>query len=244
MDAILLLLVGPACGAVMWAVTNVLVRRQDMRREARELEEFNEQCRRHVVLMSGIADEIQRLHDMVDGTVYFGREEMACRDAIEAEPDDDAPRLIYADWLEENGQDREGMILRLQVELRQLWRGESRQLAERAGPAVLLDYLDRIHREGVSLVLWLDGQETETVCRCERCTRARLFYELHWSEWYLPAGVRLDWLPHHKLSMSESHASGRVVTVTRDDLFVDRLGRLMTLPQGWDLHPLLPRRNF
>ena len=36
--------------------------------------------------------------------------------AILAAPDDDTPRLIYADWLEERG-DLRGEFIRLQVEL-------------------------------------------------------------------------------------------------------------------------------
>src|SRR5207249_6247262 len=40
-------------------------------------------------------------------------------DAIRAAPDDDGPRLIYADWLEERGDPR-GEFIRLQVELARL----------------------------------------------------------------------------------------------------------------------------
>jgi uncharacterized protein (TIGR02996 family) len=36
--------------------------------------------------------------------------------AIESEPDDDAPRLIYADWLEENGDEDRSRFIRLQCE--------------------------------------------------------------------------------------------------------------------------------
>ena len=36
---------------------------------------------------------------------------------IIAHPDDDAPRLIYADWLEENGQPERGEFIRLQIKL-------------------------------------------------------------------------------------------------------------------------------
>src|SRR5438045_918727 len=32
-------------------------------------------------------------------------------------PDDDAPRLVYADWLEENGQEDRGEFIRLEVRL-------------------------------------------------------------------------------------------------------------------------------
>jgi uncharacterized protein (TIGR02996 family) len=37
--------------------------------------------------------------------------------AVIAEPDDDSPRLIYADWLEENGQEERAEFIRVQVAL-------------------------------------------------------------------------------------------------------------------------------
>jgi uncharacterized protein (TIGR02996 family) len=37
--------------------------------------------------------------------------------AVIAEPEDDAPRLIYADWLEENGQEARAEFIRVQIEL-------------------------------------------------------------------------------------------------------------------------------
>jgi uncharacterized protein (TIGR02996 family) len=37
--------------------------------------------------------------------------------AIWAEPDDDGPRLVYADWLEENGQPQRAEFIRVQCEL-------------------------------------------------------------------------------------------------------------------------------
>ena len=36
---------------------------------------------------------------------------------ILADPDDDAPRLIYADWLDENGDSDRAEFIRLQVRL-------------------------------------------------------------------------------------------------------------------------------
>jgi uncharacterized protein (TIGR02996 family) len=38
-------------------------------------------------------------------------------DAIRAAPDDDAPRLVYADWLEENGPPERAEFIRIQCEL-------------------------------------------------------------------------------------------------------------------------------
>lgn len=41
-------------------------------------------------------------------------DELALRGAIAAEPDDDTPRLVYADWLQENGQPERAEFIRLQ----------------------------------------------------------------------------------------------------------------------------------
>ena len=46
--------------------------------------------------------------------------ESALLAAIEAEPDNDLPRLIYADWLEEHGQAERAEFIRLQCELAQM----------------------------------------------------------------------------------------------------------------------------
>jgi len=41
----------------------------------------------------------------------------ALLDAIRAAPDDDAPRLVYADWLDEHGQPERAEFIRVQCEL-------------------------------------------------------------------------------------------------------------------------------
>jgi uncharacterized protein (TIGR02996 family) len=41
-----------------------------------------------------------------------GEEELPLLLAIEAEPDDEAPRLIYSDWLEEQGRDQEAEAMK------------------------------------------------------------------------------------------------------------------------------------
>ena len=50
--------------------------------------------------------------------------------AIIAQPDDDAPRLVYADWLEENGSTARAEFIRIQCEMakRELWEEEFSQL--------------------------------------------------------------------------------------------------------------------
>jgi uncharacterized protein (TIGR02996 family) len=47
-------------------------------------------------------------------------------DAIAAQPDDDAVRVVYADWLEENGQSERAEFVRVQVELAGLPVGDER----------------------------------------------------------------------------------------------------------------------
>ena len=41
----------------------------------------------------------------------------ALYDAILAHPDDDTPRLVFADWLQENGNERYATFIRKQIEL-------------------------------------------------------------------------------------------------------------------------------
>jgi uncharacterized protein (TIGR02996 family) len=47
--------------------------------------------------------------------------------AIAAEPDADAPRLVFADWLEEHGEAERAELIRLQVERARLEEGDARQ---------------------------------------------------------------------------------------------------------------------
>ncbi|QJW96802.1 TIGR02996 domain-containing protein [Frigoriglobus tundricola] len=63
-------------------------------------------------------------------------DEAALLRTIYAEPDDDAPRLVYADWLDENGQPERAEFLRVQIELANrddYTSDEYRKLDERAG---------------------------------------------------------------------------------------------------------------
>src|SRR4051794_32323007 len=55
--------------------------------------------------------------------------EEAFLSAIRANPDDDGVRLIYADWLEENGQPQRGEFLRVQIELARLAEDDPRREA-------------------------------------------------------------------------------------------------------------------
>jgi uncharacterized protein (TIGR02996 family) len=67
---------------------------------------------------------------------------MTCDEAflesILEEPDDDAPRLIYADWLDEHGEGERAEFIRVQVELSRLGNRDSRLPALRQREAELL----------------------------------------------------------------------------------------------------------
>jgi uncharacterized protein (TIGR02996 family) len=54
-------------------------------------------------------------------------EQSAFLDAIVANPDDDSPRLVYADYLEENGEPERAAFIRVQCELSRLPAGDRRE---------------------------------------------------------------------------------------------------------------------
>src|SRR5262249_15704709 len=63
--------------------------------------------------------------------------------AIRDEPDNDIPRLVYADWLEENGQAERAEFIRTQVELGKVRdRGRSMELLRQLR-ALMVEYRDR-----------------------------------------------------------------------------------------------------
>ena len=47
--------------------------------------------------------------------------------AVVAEPDDDTPRLVFADWLEDHGDEPRAAFIRAQVELVKLPPGDPRR---------------------------------------------------------------------------------------------------------------------
>ena len=59
--------------------------------------------------------------------------------AIRAAPDDDAPRLVYADWLEENGDPEWAEFMRLQCQLDPLWRSADPPEVQLAWDTVIAD---------------------------------------------------------------------------------------------------------
>src|SRR5262245_29236403 len=76
-------------------------------------------------------------------------------EAIAAEPADDAPRLIFADWLDEHGEPERAAFIRLQCEAARLpaWEPRRRELAQQADALLLRherawlgDWYDRLVR--------------------------------------------------------------------------------------------------
>ena len=62
-------------------------------------------------------------------------DEAALLAAILAHPDEDTPRLMFADWLDEHGQPERAEFIRVQCELAQ---GESHQLRKRESELLAL----------------------------------------------------------------------------------------------------------
>ena len=58
--------------------------------------------------------------------------------AILANPDDDTPRLVYADWLQEQGDEERAEFIRVQIELEQCKPNSARHLELRRSAAKLL----------------------------------------------------------------------------------------------------------
>src|SRR5690349_20304098 len=70
-------------------------------------------------------------------------DEEALLQAIWAEPDDDAPRLVYADWLEENGRPDRAEFIRVQCVLA----GSGLTLSQRKRLRARQDELWSAHRQ-------------------------------------------------------------------------------------------------
>jgi uncharacterized protein (TIGR02996 family) len=71
---------------------------------------------------------------MSDGAALFA--------AILAHPDEDTPRLVYADWLEEHGDPDRAAFIRLQIEADPLPDGAARAEREEAARRLLVGHLD------------------------------------------------------------------------------------------------------
>jgi uncharacterized protein (TIGR02996 family) len=85
------------------------------------------------------------------------RQEEAFLEAIRQQPDDDAPRLIYADWLEEHGQPERAEFIRVQIEMDRLPEGSPRwyDLDGRAQALLAQQELDWLGPMAEVLTSWL-----------------------------------------------------------------------------------------
>jgi len=116
-------------------------------------------------------------------------DEAAFTAAILAEPDEDTPRLVYADWLQEHGREERAEFIRAQVLLAKLEAGEPPECAE---PMYRAGFRSAIHHERKVMAAFLDKSET---CDCAMCLGRRV------SDLFAAnvASVRLDesWYPDH-----------------------------------------------
>jgi uncharacterized protein (TIGR02996 family) len=56
-----------------------------------------------------------------------------------AEPGEDAPRLVYADWLADHGDDALAELIRVQLEMGRPWTSRARRFARYSGDEDLED---------------------------------------------------------------------------------------------------------
>jgi uncharacterized protein (TIGR02996 family) len=67
-------------------------------------------------------------------------DEQALLHAVCANPDDDAPRLVYADWLEEHGRQERAELIRVQIDLSRSQPGEDTTGQRRRESALLREF--------------------------------------------------------------------------------------------------------
>jgi uncharacterized protein (TIGR02996 family) len=79
--------------------------------------------------------------DCGESAEFSMSDEAALLAAIRENPDEDTPRLVYADWLQENGQTERGEFIRLQCAAARLPDGEERRQKEKAAAALLNAHL-------------------------------------------------------------------------------------------------------
>src|SRR5262249_38242329 len=108
--------------------------------------------------------------------------------AILEDPEDDAVRLIYAYWLQENAQPAGAEVIRVQIALAGLHPGDPRwePLAERE-EELLREHRERWTAELTQRVLDRLGEaDKESLCKHWKCTPAdlpRLFLAATWGWW-------------------------------------------------------------
>src|SRR5262245_37484275 len=67
--------------------------------------------------------------------------------SILADPENDTPRLVYADWLEEQGEAERAEFIRVQIELARLGEDDPRRRALQARESALLPEQNRAMRQ-------------------------------------------------------------------------------------------------
>jgi uncharacterized protein (TIGR02996 family) len=160
-----------------------------------------------------------------------GRDHASLLAAVLAEPDEDAPRLVYADWLEENGDPARAEFIRVQCRLAQ---------RERDGPIPDddTDYLRSMVLQGEHRLAWRGELPRVRGVRygCTRCNHHRGFVTL--SVHTPVALVR---------AASQLLAVNPIEYVQIWDLNPENVGplvrspvlaRLRVLESGWDRHSL------
>jgi uncharacterized protein (TIGR02996 family) len=95
---------------------------------------------------------------------------------ILARPADDGVRLVYADWLDENGQPERAEFVRVQVAIAQLEASEP----QGKDAAFIAGYRSSLHRNESVMCAVIGGQ-----CRCILCLQAREGELLNGKGWQL-----------------------------------------------------------
>jgi uncharacterized protein (TIGR02996 family) len=153
--------------------------------------------------------------------------------AVLAAPDDDAPRLVYADWLDERGRPERAEFIRLQIERFRLAKHDPRRniLGRRADRL-----FDRHGADWVAELPQLDGITWGDFDRgLPRGVRARTLTDFERAASQLTAVAPIDTLelhlpdPRRRLSRAEPHPSLRTLRV-RQPVLNDRVDELFNSP--------------
>jgi len=145
-------------------------------------------------------------------------QERALIDAIRDDPDDDLRRLVYADWLEEQGRPERAELIRVQIELAK--RSDAGELADRA-----VELLQR-HKEE-----WV---RPRALCQAVRFVRGM---PVLWLEALDDVWAWAERLERMKLPPSVVECR---VTVTESSLGNEDVARLVSSP----LHPFVTRLDI
>src|SRR5947209_2285796 len=111
------------CGVVMWC---------ERRAKATRIPRYFRRANLHCKATAGRPESTRNASARTVGGSEVN-EEQALLTAIVAQPDEDTPRLVYADWIEEHGQPERAEFIRLQIQEANLADGapEREKVAER-----------------------------------------------------------------------------------------------------------------